>query len=105
MQLISVVLPEPFGPMSPKRSPSAMAMLTSESAVKPPKCFDTPSTLSSVLIGNRNEIQGQTTFFQTQARRSSVLPDEREKRGLSLFSGSPGPRQLPEETHHPVGRG
>jgi hypothetical protein len=41
MQLMSVVLPEPFGPMSPKRSPAAMAMLTSDSALKPPKLFET----------------------------------------------------------------
>ena len=44
---MSVVLPEPFGPISPKRSPGAIATLTSESAVKPPKCFETPWTLSS----------------------------------------------------------
>ena len=44
MQLMSVVLPEPFGPIRPKRSPGAMARLTSDSAVKPPKCFETPFT-------------------------------------------------------------
>ena len=41
MQLMSVVLPEPFGPIRPKRSPRAMSRLTPDSAVKPPKCFDT----------------------------------------------------------------
>ena len=39
MQLMSVVLPEPFGPIRPKRSPRAISTLTSDSAVKPPKCF------------------------------------------------------------------
>ena len=37
MQLISVVLPEPFGPISPKRSPGRMSTLTLSSAVNPPK--------------------------------------------------------------------
>ena len=37
MQLISVVLPEPFGPIRPKRSPGRMSTLTLSSAVKPPK--------------------------------------------------------------------
>ena len=37
MQLISVVLPEPLGPISPKRSPGRMSTLTLSSAVKPPK--------------------------------------------------------------------
>ncbi len=45
-QLMSVVLPEPFGPIRPKRSPGATAMLTSVSAAKPPKCLETRSTLS-----------------------------------------------------------
>jgi hypothetical protein len=37
IQLISVVFPEPFGPMRPKRSPGQMSTLTLSSAVKPPK--------------------------------------------------------------------
>src|SRR5437660_11173233 len=36
-QLISVVLPEPLGPISPNRSPGLTAMLTPLSAMKPPK--------------------------------------------------------------------
>ena len=43
-QLISVVLPEPFGPIRPKRSPGAISRLTPDSAVKPPKCLETPFT-------------------------------------------------------------
>ena len=39
MQLISVVFPEPFGPISPKRSPGRISTLTLSSAVKPPKRF------------------------------------------------------------------
>ena len=37
MQLISVVFPEPFGPMRPKRSPARISTLTLSRAVKPPK--------------------------------------------------------------------
>ena len=43
MQWISVVLPEPFGPISPKRSPGMMSTLTVSSAVKPPKRLVTPA--------------------------------------------------------------
>ena len=37
MQLISVVFPEPFGPIRPNRSPGRISTLTLSSAVKPPK--------------------------------------------------------------------
>ena len=50
MQLISVVLPEPFGPIRPKRSPRAISTLTSDSAVKPPKCLETPLTRRSASL-------------------------------------------------------
>src|SRR5262245_17543485 len=46
-QLMSVVLPEPFGPMSPKRSPARTDRVTPFSAVKPPKRLTSPSTSSS----------------------------------------------------------
>src|SRR5262245_27567874 len=46
-QLIIVVLPEPLGPMRPKRSPARTLMLTRLSAVKPPKRLTSPSTSRS----------------------------------------------------------
>src|SRR5690606_16193567 len=46
MQLIIVVLPEPFGPIRPRRSPSNRCMLTPSSARKPPKRLDRFSTRS-----------------------------------------------------------
>src|SRR2546430_2558768 len=49
-QLMSVVLPEPFGPIRPKRSPCATSRLTSVSAAKPPKLFDSAWMLRSALI-------------------------------------------------------
>ena len=39
MQLISVVFPEPFGPIRPKRSPGRISTLTLSRAMKPPKRF------------------------------------------------------------------
>src|SRR4029450_8651531 len=46
-QLMRVVLPEPFGPMRPKRSPALTDRLTPFSAVKPPKRLTSPCTSSS----------------------------------------------------------
>src|SRR5690606_29014086 len=39
--LMSVVLPEPFGPISPTSSPSSIEKLTPSRALTPPKLFDT----------------------------------------------------------------
>src|SRR3989449_6912281 len=44
MQLKAVVFPEPFGPMSPRISPSLTPKATALSAVKPPKRFVSPLT-------------------------------------------------------------
>src|SRR5262245_16042275 len=46
MTLISVVLPEPFGPITARMSPSSSARLTSESACTPAKSLLTDSTSS-----------------------------------------------------------
>src|SRR5215831_11976039 len=45
--LNSVVLPAPFGPMIALSSPALTASETASTAVKPPKSFPTPSTVSS----------------------------------------------------------
>ena len=42
MQLKAVVLPEPFGPMRPRISPSPTSNEIAFSAVKPPKRFVSP---------------------------------------------------------------
>src|SRR5262245_5825673 len=46
-QLISVVLPEPLGPINPNRSPGFTAIVTRLSAMKPPKRLVSPSISSS----------------------------------------------------------
>src|SRR6266852_2629710 len=50
MQLTSVLLPEPFGPMRPTRSPGRTMKSTRSSAVKPPNLLVTPETSSSASL-------------------------------------------------------
>src|SRR5580704_834941 len=50
MTLMQVVLPEPFGPTSPRISPRPMLKLKLSSARKPPKRFTTPSTCSNGAV-------------------------------------------------------
>ena len=45
MQLMSVVLPEPFGPIRPRRSFAPSSSSMPSSATKPPKRLETPLTL------------------------------------------------------------
>src|SRR5258708_1674997 len=54
MQLTSVLLPEPFGPMRPTRSPGRTAKSTLSSAVKPPNLLVTPETTrrGSFIVGD-----------------------------------------------------
>src|ERR1700733_1477757 len=47
MTLMQVVLPEPFGPTSPRISPLPMVKLRLSRARKPPKRFTTPLTCNS----------------------------------------------------------
>ena len=51
MQLNIVVLPEPFGPINPRISPSATSKDTSLSAVNPPKRLTAPDTARSGVTG------------------------------------------------------
>ena len=51
MQLISVVFPEPFGPIRPNRSPLRISTLILSSAVKPPKVLVIASTCSRGVSG------------------------------------------------------
>ena len=54
MQLNIVVLPEPFGPISPRISPSATSKDTSLSAVNPPKRLTRPDTDRNGVMGGRD---------------------------------------------------
>src|SRR5213594_4565706 len=49
MALMRVVLPEPFGPMSARISPSSTRRSTRESAQRPPKFSVTPSISRSAI--------------------------------------------------------
>src|SRR5262245_17891113 len=50
MQLMSVVFPEPLGPIRPKRSPALTWSDTRSSAVNPPKRLVNPSTSSRAPV-------------------------------------------------------
>src|SRR2546429_57685 len=58
MTLKSVVLPAPFGPMMPSRSPARTSRLTSRTAVRPPKRFVTRSSVSTDSPG-RSKASGE----------------------------------------------
>src|SRR5262245_13350007 len=53
MRWNSVVLPAPFGPMSPTISPGATSRLAPETAWSPPNRFRTPATSRSATSGGR----------------------------------------------------
>src|SRR5580698_214397 len=57
MQLTSVLLPEPFGPISPSRSPFATESEIFSSATKPPK------RLPRLLISRRLAAAGSVLFM------------------------------------------
>src|SRR5690349_901200 len=52
MTLKHVVLPAPFGPISPRISPFLMSKLTWSRAVRPPKRIVTSSTSSSACVSD-----------------------------------------------------
>ena len=60
MQLNVVLLPEPFGPMSPRISPSSTSNDTFDTAVKPSNILVRPETVRrgtrSTLVGLRGQI-------------------------------------------------
>src|SRR5689334_5887549 len=71
MQLNSVVLPDPFGPISPQISPSRTSKETPPSAVIPPNRTTTPETRSSGTPPDR----GATAWPGcTKCRQSATLP-------------------------------
>src|SRR5687767_189117 len=61
MQLKSVVLPAPLGPMRPTISPASMASDTSRLASRPPNCLVDASTLSNgaIVLGRGRPAEAQ----------------------------------------------
>src|SRR5215813_1353781 len=74
MQLNAVVLPEPFGPMSPRISPSRTSNETPLSAVKSPKRFVSPETVSTARgeLGPEARVSGPP-----RVRASACQPGRR----------------------------
>src|SRR2546422_11138786 len=86
MQLKAVVFPEPFGPMSPRISPSLTPKATALSAVKPPKRFVSP--LTERIIGPQT---GRTPGAAGPAGRApppSGRPDPTSPRGSGRGGGA-----------------
>src|ERR1700737_3188174 len=72
MQLSSVVLPAPLGPMIPRMSPGSTRKLTFVSAATPPKRLLTPSSSSSAIALDRRLAQGSPQVGEGKA----ALPAE-----------------------------
>src|SRR6266705_2675013 len=106
MQWKSVVLPEPFGPISPTISPASTVMSTPASAVSPPKCLATPLTsrrLTDRRGGPRYGPPHPPTFGRAaaQPRRASGLPQD-VSRSLRHEPGStPAPPERDHAARHP----
>jgi hypothetical protein len=85
MQLNSVVLPAPLGPINPQMSPRSTSKLTLSSATMPPKRTDTPRTLSSALSPDE-EALGLTgsAMFRLWAR--PLWPAARSRSGYRWAS-------------------
>jgi hypothetical protein len=74
MQLKSVVLPAPLGPIRDTISPSSRLMETSLRAFSPPKALVTPLTSSSAMVfpyfsSGRNLSPRRYTFFSGSSNR------------------------------------
>src|SRR5215204_3448645 len=77
--LNNVVLPAPFGPITPTISPSPMATLTSRLACTPPKRIDR-SRVSSTDIGDLHLLQPAVVAVEAMAghpalHRADLLAD------------------------------
>ena len=63
MQLNSVVLPAPFGPIRPQISPRPTSNYTLSSATMPPKRTDTPRTLSRAAVVEAFALTGSAMLW------------------------------------------
>src|SRR6516225_2292100 len=91
MRLSSVVLPAPFGPMTPRISPGATARSTPSTAASPPKrlrrCLASSSAMASGLPHPLAEQAGRTQqqHQNDQQKAVDVLIRRREERRTERF--------------------
>src|SRR5207249_813173 len=118
MTLKSVVLPAPFGPMMPRRSPRRTSRLTLRTAVRPPKRFVTRSSVSTGPPGPQatgdtgqalggephdedegravdDEIDAGEPGLQTRERRAQVRLERRDQDRAE--EGAQGGAQPPDD--------
>src|ERR1700752_2790261 len=108
IRLKVVLLPEPFGPMRPRISPSATSKETFLTARKPSKSFVSPSTLSTYLRCKRmalregqHRIGGLDLLRPGDARAAgSVLQDHRESALVLARERVPRRIELPAVALH-----
>src|SRR5262249_7199096 len=68
MRWKSVVLPAPFGPMSPTTSPGATSRLAPRTAWSPPNRFRTPATSGTVTTGGGGPTRPDARKMRIDAR-------------------------------------
>src|SRR5881396_3062477 len=108
MQLNSVVLPAPFGPMSPTISPGSMASDTSRLASRPPKRLLAASTLSKAAMALRRrarrrpppEAQPAGPRQREQAGRTERRDDDDDEAVDDQVDAAPGERPRAERRAH-----
>src|SRR5438093_4416554 len=93
MRLISVVFPEPLGPITPSTSPRARWKSTSSSARTPPKDRLTDAPSSSMAIGGRSEAV-RADVSQERPRRQPLRAQAHQPRGSDQDHGDD---QQPED--------
>src|SRR5271163_4873255 len=96
MQLKSVVLPEPFGPMTPRISPSSTANETSLTAATPPKRLLRPETLSTAAISGLPDRGLERSARRGGLSRCAML-------GVAIEQAEDPGRRDDEQRHHQKG--
>src|ERR1043166_7917252 len=99
MQLNSVVLPAPFGPMSPTISPGSMASDTSRFASRPPKRLVAASTLSRAAMA-LSKAQPPGPRQREQAGRTERRDDDNDEAVHDQVDAAPGERPRSERRAH-----
>src|SRR5262249_5357697 len=130
MQLSTLVLPAPFGPMSAKSSPGATVNDTPSSTVRPPKRSESfssarsaiPSPAAAILLdvavgaalaGHLAQIEFLDVGMGAQALGAAVEHDaavlhhvgmvgDREREGGALLDQQDGERELAADLHQPA---
>ena len=92
MRLTRVVLPAPFGPISPATLPVRTSIDRSDTAATPPKCLAMAATSSSGVDDSAGERQGAPSATRFAAARVASVSALRAARRNRMARGSTSPR-------------